>query len=45
MLNDLLQALKKAIQEGNKKEVKRLEKQLNGLGMDSYTISVLLKEV
>lgn len=45
MLNDLLQELKKALQDGNEKEVKRLVKALNQLGMDNYTIKVLLREV
>ena len=45
MLNELLQDLKKALQDGNKKEADRIVKALNRLGMDNYTIKVLLKEV
>lgn len=45
MLNDLLQALKKAIKDGNEKEEKRLRKELNKLGMDDLTQNVLLKEI
>lgn len=45
MLNDLLQELKKALQNGDEKEVKRLVKALNQLGMDNTTIKILLKEI
>ena len=45
MLNDLLQELKKALQNGDKKEVNRIVRALNQLGMDNYTIKVLLREV
>ena len=45
MLNDLLQALKNAITDGNKAEEKRLRKELNKLGMDNLTQNVLLKEI
>ena len=45
MLNELLQDLKKALKEGDKKTAQRLEKQLNRLGMDTATIKTLLREV
>lgn len=45
MLTELLQDLKKALQDGNKKEADKIIKGLNRLGMDNYTIRILLKEV
>ena len=45
MLNELLQDLKKALQDGDKKEVNRIVKALNQLGMDNITIKILLKEI
>lgn len=45
MLNDLLQELKKALQNGDKKEVNRIVRALNQLGMDNTTIKILLKEI
>ena len=45
MLNELLQDLKKALQDGDKKEVNRIVKALNQLGMDNMTIKILLKEI
>ena len=45
MLNDLLQALKQAIKDGNKAEEKRLRQELNKLGMDNLTQNILLKEI
>ena len=45
MLNDLMQELKKALQNGDKKEVNRIVRALNQLGMDNTTIKILLKEI
>lgn len=45
MLNEVLQALKKAREEGNEKEAKRIEKELNKLGMDMFTINMLLESL
>ena len=45
MLSEILQELKKALENGDEKTAHRLERELNRLGMDTYTIKVLLKEV
>ena len=45
MLTELLQELKAAIKANDAKEVNRIVKALNRLGMDNYTIKVLLKEI
>ena len=45
MLNEYLQALKKAIENEDKKEENRIRKELNKLGMDNFTQNVLLKEI
>lgn len=45
MLNELLQALKKAREDGNTKEAKSIEKALNKLGMDTFTINMLLESL
>ena len=45
MLNEYLQALKKAIENGDKKEENRIRRELNKLGMDNFTQNILLKEI
>ena len=45
MKHYLLQELKKALQNGDKKEVNRIVRALNQLGMDNTTIKILLKEI
>ena len=45
MLNELLLELKEAIKNKDVKTEKRIRKNLNSLGMDNFTINVLLKEV
>ena len=45
MLNDMLQLYIKAKESNNTKELSKIEKQLNRLGMDNYTIRVLVKEL
>lgn len=45
MLQILLQELKKAITEQNHKRTLAINKQLNNLGMDNYTIQLLLQDI
>ena len=45
MLNDYIQAYKKAIKERNAKEMERIERDLKKLGMDVLTLRLLTKEV
>ena len=45
MLNDTLQALYTAIKENNQNDFKNLLNGLNKIGMDNYTIKVLLNEL
>ena len=45
MLNDTLQELYTAIQSKDTKQASNLVRGLNQLGMDNYTINVLLKEL
>ena len=45
MLNDTLQALYTSIKEKNQKEYKTLLEGLNRMGMDNYTISILISEL
>ena len=45
MLNDLLQDLKKAILNNDTRAQKALVKELNRVGMDAATITILLKEI
>lgn len=45
MLNDTLQALYTAIKENNQNDYKKLLNGLNRMGMDNYTIKVLIKEL
>lgn len=45
MLNDYIQAYKQAIKEKNTKEMERIEKDLQKLGMDRLTLRLLTKEV
>ena len=44
MLNDLLNALKEAIKNNDKKKVQKIKNQLNKIGIDNYTIYELLKD-
>ena len=45
MLNDTLQALYTAIKENNQNDYKNLLNGLNRMGMDTYTVKVLIKEL
>jgi len=45
MLNDYIQAYKKAMKEKDTKEMERIEKDLKKLGMDRLTLRLLTKEV
>ncbi len=45
MLNELLLELKEAIKNKDTKTEKKIRKNLNSLGMDNFTINVLLREV
>ena len=45
MLNEYIENYKKAMAEGNKKEMERIEKDLAKLGMDKMTLMVLVREM
>lgn len=45
MLGDYIEEYKKALQNNDKKEQVRIEKALQSLGMDKYTLMVLVKEL
>ena len=44
MLRDYIIAYKKAMENKDEKEMKRIEKDLSQLGMDRYTLRMLVKE-
>lgn len=45
MLGEYIEQYKKAMEEGDKKEMERIEKDLAKLGMDKMTLMLLAKEV
>lgn len=45
MLSKYIENYKKAMEEGNKKEMERIEKDLAKLGMDKMTLMLLIQEV
>ncbi len=45
MLGDYIEMYKKAMEENNEKEMKRIEKDLAQLGMDRMTLRMLAKEI
>ena len=45
MLNDTLQAIYTSIKENDQTECKKLVSGLNKIGMDNYTIRVLINEL
>ena len=45
MLGEYIELYKKAKEEGNEKEMKRIEKDLAKLGMDRYTLTIIVNEM
>ena len=45
MLSEYIENYKKAMEEGNKKEMERIEKDLAKLGMDKMMLMLLIQEV
>ena len=45
MLSDMIEAYVEAQKQGNTKEMQRIEKQLAKLGMDKYTLMVLVNDI
>lgn len=44
MLEDYIEEYEKAMLSGDKKKMAKIEKELATLGMDKYTLAVLIKE-
>lgn len=45
MLDEYIKAYKEAMQTGDEKEMKRIERDLASLGMDRMTLRMLAKEI
>lgn len=45
MLSDYINKYKEAVAKNDKKAMERIEKDLSKLGMDKYTLTILVKEL